>query len=812
MEGLKQLIHEIHRRSLWQVLLIYLVGAWVVFEVVQTLTEGLRLPTWFPALALVLLLIGLPIVLATAFVQEGVRSPAQADPTLIPTSAADPGSQGPRTSRPAGVRRLFTWRNALLGGTIALAAWGAVAALWLLAFGPPDRDVSAASGPISASAIAVLPFLYQGSEEYAYLGEGIADLLSTKLDGAGELRSVDPRAVLSLVGEGAEANLDPRAATRVARTLAAGRFVLGSIVEAGDRLTLSAVLYEAGATPAPLGEAEAAGRAEEVFEVVDDLAADLLAELGTGPAARVRRIAAVTTNSLPALKAYLEGERAYRLGQYQDATEDFQRAVALDTAYALAHYRLSILAEYVTQAELAQAAAEQAVRFAGRLPERDRRMFEAFLAWRRGAHGEAERLYRSLVGSYPDEVEAWFELGEVLFHSNPSHGRSFTEGREPFERVLFYDPGNTGALYHLARIAAFERRLADMDSLIVRHNALIEGGDRELEMLALQAFARAEPELEDVVVERLAHASDVILALATWDVATWAKNLDGAIRLASLLAEPSRSVEVRTLGHAWLAHMRLAKGRYQAAMAELDQMARLDPVAALEYRALLTAFPYMPATDVELVDLRARLEALDPHAVASSGNPSVFFSAHDDLHPVLREYLLGILNVKLGAYHRAESHALALDSMPRPPGTGTMLSDFATSIRAQILLAEGRPLEALARLEGVEREIWYNVGIASTFWAQPLERFLLAETLFELGRDDEAIPWYANIAQVAPFEVAHRSIAYLRLGEIYDRKGDRERAADWYRKFVDLWSGADPELQPQVEAAERGLAAIAPNR
>ncbi len=44
MSGLKQLIQEIHRRSLWQVLAIYVAASWVVFEVVQTLTEGLGLP------------------------------------------------------------------------------------------------------------------------------------------------------------------------------------------------------------------------------------------------------------------------------------------------------------------------------------------------------------------------------------------------------------------------------------------------------------------------------------------------------------------------------------------------------------------------------------------------------------------------------------------------------------------------------------------------------------------------------------------------------------------------------------------------
>ncbi len=103
---LKRLIHEIHRRSLWQVLGIFLLGGWLAFEVVQTLTEGLGLPEWFPALAVVLLIIGLPVVLATAFVQEG--GPGR--------DAGDLEVAGPSADAPSGgASRLFTWRNAILG-------------------------------------------------------------------------------------------------------------------------------------------------------------------------------------------------------------------------------------------------------------------------------------------------------------------------------------------------------------------------------------------------------------------------------------------------------------------------------------------------------------------------------------------------------------------------------------------------------------------------------------------------------------------------------------------------------------------------
>ncbi len=74
MSRLKQLIREIHRRSLWQVLLVYIGGALVAYQAIQALQEGLNLPQWFPALAVLLFIVGLPVVLATSFVQEGVSS------------------------------------------------------------------------------------------------------------------------------------------------------------------------------------------------------------------------------------------------------------------------------------------------------------------------------------------------------------------------------------------------------------------------------------------------------------------------------------------------------------------------------------------------------------------------------------------------------------------------------------------------------------------------------------------------------------------------------------------------------------------
>lgn len=716
MQPLRQLLQEIRQRPVWQLIGLYLGIAWVVLQVIDVLAQNLDLPpSIFPS-ALALLAIGLVVVSITAILQKRVTAP---------------GSRG--DSRLAG---LFTWRNAIVGGGVAFALWGIVSIGLLLV----PRTADSTAGLTPGTTLAVLPFTFQGSPDFEYLGEALVDLLSTKLDGAGDLRAVDPRAILSLPRDEASAAIGPQDGARMAEEFDADLFVLGSIVRVGDRLTVNTALYDPSAGLDPLAEASETGATDGIFESVDRLAAGLLGGLATGPGARVQRVATVSTSSLPALRAYLEGERSYRLGQYGEAVTSFQEAVRLDTTYAVAYYRLSVVAEFSTLSELAQESAELAFRHADRLSPRDRRLLEAFLAWRRGAHAEAEQLYRGFVRSYPDEVEAWFELGEVLIHGNPLHGRSFVEARGPFSNVLELDPQNTAAMYHLARIASVAERYAELDSMVVLHNRLNPGGDRELEVLALQAFSRSQPRVQAEVLDRLRTGTDVGVALAGWDVGTWTKDADGARRVVEVLTDPSRPPEVQGLGHAWLAQIELARGRVDASFGHLDRLERLDSVGGLEYRALLMANPLVQAAPELLRDVSSALAALDVDAVPPSENPSIFYSVHDDVHPLLRGYLLGLVHALAGDSVEALAQAARTADTPVGPAEGTMSSDLAAGIRAQVHLQRGRHAAALAELDRIRREVWYIGTLVSPFYGQALERFLRAELLYRAGRLDDPSP------------------------------------------------------------------------
>ena len=264
---------------------------------------------------------------------------------------------------------------------------------------------------------------------------------------------------------------------------------------------VSAMIHRAG-TADPLAEATVNGGADQVFEIVDDLTAQLLSGIRGGPAARVQRIATVTTTSVPALKAFLEGEEHFRHGQFEGAVESFRRATEADTMFALAYYRLSLAAEWNFANRLSLEAAERAVALSDRLSVRDQRVLDAYLDRRRGDNAVAAAKYRSILGTYPDEMEAWLDLSEVLFHANPLDGKSFTESRETLARVLEFDPNHATAMIHLARIAAYERDSVAVDSLTKRFIELSPQAGRNLELSVIRALGMRDSTAIAEVVER----------------------------------------------------------------------------------------------------------------------------------------------------------------------------------------------------------------------------------------------------------------------------------------------------------------------
>jgi tetratricopeptide (TPR) repeat protein len=602
-----------------------------------------------------------------------------------------------------------------------------------------------------------------------------------------------------------ERAMDPAGARERALKLGAGLFVLGSILETGGMLHVDASLYDAVDRGGPVAKASVRGGAAELLEMVDRLTAELLASRCGGPNARLTQIAATSTRSLPALKAYLQGEHEMRGMRRGTAVEAFETAVRLDETFALAWYRLGVAALWSLQPEKAWAAAERAATHAGRLTERDRRLLDAFLAVLQGRNDDAERLYRGIVGLYPDEMDAWYHLGEMLTHHGPQRGRSLAESRGAWERLVELDPKHVSALVHLGAIAASLGEGDELHRLCRRVEALSPGSDSSLWMRALEAFADDDPAGRADVVARARRASDHTVTWVVRFVGAYLGDLDGARIVAETLTEAFRSAPARALGHNYIAHLEMARGRPAAALARLAEAARGDAAAGLLYRARMAAHPVLVAARPILEEALRDLEAWSCDEAPAADERPLWMEPHRGLHAPLRLYLMGLLAARLGRAPEAARRAAALASCRAPAGTGALVSEMALSVEAAAAEARGDRGEALDLLRRIKGETCFYMSLWSPFFSQAQERFRLAELLAAEGREEEAIPWYRSFGHQSLFDMVHTGPSLLRLAGIHRRLGESHAAAAHCTRLLRLWEGSEPSFGEQVAAARRML-------
>lgn len=422
---------------MFRVVVFYLVVGWLVIQIAATTFPFLNLPDWAVTLVIALVGLGFPVAVVLAWLFDATPGGIERtrDRPAVPAgsdqAAGSHGAGGPSAGAPAA--ETAPVMRALAVGVVLLVLAGGGWAAWLRFFQPAS---------ISGQSLAVLPFAVQAGPDLSYLGEGLVDIVSRDLDGAGGMRAVHPAVVLREAQKVAGSEpIDPEMARRIASQTGAGLYLLGSVQGIAGSLRIDAGIYASGDTTGqPLASAVVSEDTSHVFAMVDALAARLMAGLEHGVSGRLAQTAAVTTRSLPALRAYLEGERALRSAKYDSAIAGFQRAVAEDSTFALAYYRLGVAGEWGRRDAVVPEALDAALRYSDRLDDRDRRLVQAAHDFFEGRADEAERQYREILEEYRGELDAQFQLASLLLSYNPMRGRPIGEARAPFDAVIEADP------------------------------------------------------------------------------------------------------------------------------------------------------------------------------------------------------------------------------------------------------------------------------------------------------------------------------------------------------------------------------------
>jgi tetratricopeptide (TPR) repeat protein len=789
MRDLRRLVGELHRRSLWQVLLIYATGSWVVYQIALDLADGLGLPDWVAPTALVLLLAGLPVVLATAFIQEGpptgpererdAPGDARAGVPGTEVAAADSGPAGeaaarldrdPTATEPStGATRVFTWRNALLGGVAAFALLGLTVALFmasrLLGVGPAATLF--AQGALDEDARILLADV-EGPPADSAIAEMVTEALRVDLEQSPVVRLAEPRLLREALGRmqrDSTEHLGPDIALEVAAREGIPAVLAAELHRAGGALVIAARLLSPDGGGALASFRQTAADSTQVVGAVDRLSGDIRARIGESLSS-IRSstpLERVTTRSLPALQRYTTAVRLLRAEpESREAAALLEQAVADDSTFAMAWFQLGRLYSFYDD-EVAGPGRElraiaRAREHAERLAPRERLLVEAWHQHRVRADQEARyTAIQRLLAEHPDDLEGLNELVEYL-----RYRKDYAGAQRALDRLLALDSTWALAADDEWALAAFQGRTEEARRALDRYAARFPADSLYvLNQRAFLAAADGDYERADSLWRRLGSIGpDNIYSTGTYWSRSLLERAQGRLdRFFDLRAEAVRRF-----------------GAPEAAVGFDTLYARLSTRAWLG----------LPA-DAELAAIRRGVAGGILDSLPRTFWPEASLAAALAIagHPAEGERILD-------AWLASASDSVVRAASWRIPNA-----------RGEIALAADRPDDALAAF----REV-HEVGECPTCGLVDIGRSHLAA-----GRPDSAIAAFeAYLSTPDPFRINGdaqlRAFALEGLARLYEEAGETVRASAVWAEFAELWRDADPELQPRVEAARRRVQAL----
>ena len=432
MSRLKRLIVEIHHRSLWQVLLIYVGVSWGVLEAADLFIGRLGLADWLFWVALGLLIAGLVVLMVLTFLPEPAVSPTEPHELYI--------SGGRR-------RHLLTWRRAATIFVLALAAWGVVATGWLLFGRGAEEDAAAGDRP----SIAVLPLVNRsGLEDDRYFTDGIHDEILTQLS---KISGLSIRGRTSVM----QYRDSPKNLRQIGEELNARYLLEGGVQRAGKTVRINVQLIDSETDEHVFADTyDRELSLENVLAIQRGVALRIADALKTTLTAQEREhIERVPTENPEAYDYYLKGR--YHLVKMSvaganSAIEYFEEAIESDSTYAAPYAGLAI-------AWLLLGQPLGAVRHSEAMPR---------------SKAAAEKA----LSLDPDLAEAYSILGHVSF----VYDWDWQTAERLLERAIQLDP-NSPMAHH-----AYGVYLADA---VARYEEGIAEGLRAVELDPLSLFYRA---------------------------------------------------------------------------------------------------------------------------------------------------------------------------------------------------------------------------------------------------------------------------------------------------------------------------------
>ncbi|HEX5437502.1 MAG TPA: serine/threonine-protein kinase, partial [Gemmatimonadaceae bacterium] len=303
-------------RMFWKALGVYAVAFIAVAVLAQAAIVGIGLPSWVLPAALILMALGLPVILFTAYTQRVMRRAVTQSPTFTPRGTPSLVTHGTMAALAIKAGPHVSWRRTMLGGVWAVAVFvvlvGGFMLLRALGIGPAGSLLAAGKlGP--SDKVIVATFDATGVD--TSLGSTLAEAVRTNLSESRVVHVVQTSAIVAALEQmqrPATTRVDLAIAREIAQRTGAKAVVGGRVVPAGSGYIVTARLIAAASGDELASYSESAKDAGDLIPSIDRLTKELRGRIGESlkSVRAAPPLEQVTTASLGALKSYAAGLQA----------------------------------------------------------------------------------------------------------------------------------------------------------------------------------------------------------------------------------------------------------------------------------------------------------------------------------------------------------------------------------------------------------------------------------------------------------------------------------------------------------------------
>jgi tetratricopeptide (TPR) repeat protein len=752
------------RPMLWRALGIYVAAFIGVAIVARAAIIAIGLPDWVFSGALVVMALGLPVVLFTAYTQYIARRVATATPVYTAGGTRSLAGHGTMATIAIKASPHVSWRQTARGGIAAVSIFVLLIAGYLLlrVLGIGPAGSLFAAGTLAANDnVVVAAFDAPGAD--SSLGSTISEAVKTGLSQSRAVRVLQTASIVAALEQMRRpdtARVDFTTAREIARRTGAKAVLGGSVVPAGAGYIITVRLVGAESGNDLASFSESAKDAGDLIPAVDRITKELRRKIGESLKSvhDAPSLDQVTTASLGALQSYTAGNFANDVrADYASAIQHYQDAIRQDSTFAMAHVELAFTLQTLGgPARIAQAKTEltKAFQLSDRLPERE--LYNV-----QGAY------YMVVAGDRPRAITAFrraIEIDSTNIDAANSLAVTYGSARDTTAAVQMYklslanDSADGTVLNNLALEYVSMGRYRDADSVLAlfasRHVPFPTGAIRYTEFWgkhqfdSVEHYARLAADSGNTRA-RTGLAQVVLLRGRLREAARLTAQANEALARAGNAPGPYAAVSSQAITDG------VIRGNASRGIAELDSVLRVQPMPAVSSAHINVAMAY------------AQLGA------AAKARKS------------LTEY------------------EATLDSVDR-----RQYAVKIAQVRGAIATAEGKTDSAVAyfRQSDVEAD-----GLPTQFGAVALYGIGIS---YDRGHQADSARKYLTEYVETPvggrisLDPDYLALTLYRLGELYQDAGDTKRAVMYYSRFVDLWKNADPDLQPRVNDVRKQITAL----